>query len=213
MLGRVEGVVLGLIGIALALAIPLYVEYSRRPVLRIRRAGDLNMGDASERSRITHVKVINEPLAGHRARWLLRNDANGCRVTLTFRSLSDNTEMTMAGRWSSTPQPLTPTEGGGLQFDITKLPQSERLDLSADAEGESVAVAIKHDGDHEAFGFTAQSYAPFAPDFRSPGLELPREEYEVHVEARAGEIVATATFHLENEGDHHTGLVLREQSS
>jgi hypothetical protein len=35
----------------------------------------------------------------------------------------------------------------------------------------------------------------------------------VHVEARAGEIVATATFHLENEGDHHTGLVLREQSS
>jgi hypothetical protein len=79
-----EGVILGLVGIALAIAIPLLVEYTRRPALRIERGDDAN----SDPYRIVHVKVINEPLKGLRGQWLLRNDAAGCKLNMTFCSHS-----------------------------------------------------------------------------------------------------------------------------
>jgi hypothetical protein len=57
----VEGAALGIVGILLAIAIPLYVEYSRRPSLSIDRADDVNHEERGWR--IVHIKVVNTPLA------------------------------------------------------------------------------------------------------------------------------------------------------
>ena len=189
-----------------SVAIPLFVEYSRRPSLRIERGDDLNFDTAAGACRIVHVRVINAPLADWRARWLLRNDANGCRVTFTFRSLSDNTEREVPGRWSATPEPLFPTDTGMLGFDATKMPQSYVLDLSPGDAGEALGVALKYDGDHQAYAFSAQSY--LVPGMRHPAYILRDDEYEVWVEARAGEIVARERFRLENAGGQHSVLKL-----
>lgn len=95
-------------------------------------------------------------------------------------------------------------------FDHTKMPDSLRNDLSADVDGEAVAVAIKCKGRDSAFGFTSASYA--FPDFCSPHLELPDEEYLVTVEAFAGGIRKSCRLRLRNAGSTETGLRLERIS-
>jgi hypothetical protein len=101
-----------------------------------------------------------------------------------------------------------PIPGGGFQFDMTKSPQSLRFDLSPDEVGEPLGVAIKYDGDDEAYAFSWQSYAPYGKGFRNPIYLLPDTAYDVNVEAKAGEIAASARFLLTNDGDRRTGLSL-----
>jgi hypothetical protein len=110
------------------------------------------------------------------------------------------------GRWSATAEPLTPLEGGGHHFEVTKMPQSYVLNVSPGDVGEGVGVALKYDGDHDAYAFSAQSY--LVPGMGHPTYLLSDEDYDVLVEARAGEIVARRSFRLENAGDRHTGLKL-----
>jgi hypothetical protein len=219
------GTVLAVIGILLALGVPLFVEWSRRPKLMVERGDDANQRDVDPPWRIVHVKIANLPLRGLLGRWLLRNPATACRVAITFKSTSDGSEVQMAGRWSGSPEPLSlvplpprvpiayakvhPQAGiPDIQwyFDHTKLPETLRTDLSADFDGEVVAVAIKRKGDNSSFGFTSESYA--FPDFCSPELELPDEEYLVTVEAFAGGIRKASQFRLRNTGSAETGLRL-----
>ena len=95
-----------------------------------------------------------------------------------------------------------------MQFDITKSPQSLRFDLPPDDVGEPLGIAIKYEGDHEAYAFSWQSYAPYGQGLRNPIYRLPDTAYEVHVEAKAGEIAKSGRFLLRNEGDRHIGLNL-----
>ena len=198
------GALLGIVGILLAIAIPLHIEYSRRPSLSIDRADDLNWDGGARR--IVHIKVVNAPLTGFKAKWLLRNDATGCRVELIFRSKSDRSEKEVPGRWSGAPEPLAPTPDGRFVFDATKTPQSFTFDVPPGPGGEILGIAIKDDGDTRAFAFSAQSY--LVPGLKHPAYELAHEAYEVRVNAQAGGIKASATFSLENQGDRSTGLRL-----
>jgi hypothetical protein len=79
-----------------------------------------------------------------------------------------------------------------------------RLDLLADRVGQTVAIAIKSDGDQSAYGFTSDSYQ--VPDFRLPAYELPDEEYDVLVRASSGGIEAHTAFTLINSGTSSRGL-------
>ena len=220
------GLILGLAGILLALAVPLLVEYSRRPVLRIELGEDVTERGAEPRWRMVHVRVLNEPLAGWRGRWLLRNAATSCRVTISFESGSSRSRVTMAGRWAASAEPrsliggppevpieyynIDPARAGipriELPFDPTKVPQTLRLDLDADESGEPVPVAIKFGGDNDAYGFTSESYA--YSDARMPELRLAGREYNVDVEARTGAIIARRRFRLRNGGQAETDLQL-----
>jgi hypothetical protein len=222
----VIGIVLGLAGIAVALGIPLFIEWSRRPRLRIQRADDANRRDAEPPWRVVHVKVANEPLRGWRSRCLLRNPATSCRVEVIFKSESDGAETRMPGRWAAGPEPISrvvfpprvdieylpidPSAGVPdvqWHFDPTKLPQSARLDISADSEGEPVPIALKYRGEEQAFGFTGESYA--YDGWRNPNLALPDERYTVTVRASAGGITAKADFRLDNSGDAETHFRLQ----
>src|SRR5262245_24894775 len=106
-LAVMTGTVLAVIGILLALGVPLFVEWSRRPKLMIERGDDANQRDVDPPWRIVHVKIANLPLRGLLGRWLLRNPATACRVAITFKSTSDGREVQMAGRWSGSPEPLS----------------------------------------------------------------------------------------------------------
>jgi hypothetical protein len=220
------GVILGLIGISVAIGIPLGVEWCRRPKLRIDRADDVNQRGAESAWRLVHIKMVNVPLRGLLSRFLLRNPATSCRVTVTFKSRSDGKQIEMSGRWTASPEPrsliggppevpmedykLDPIRAGmpsiGMPFDPTKVPQTLRFDLSADAEGEPIPIAIKFNGDAAAYGFTSESYA--YSDFRKPELVLPDEEYTVTVDARAGGIKQRRKFCLHNAGQLEADLRL-----
>lgn len=194
----------------MALGIPLVIESRKRPRLRIEPADDANATWAHPPFRIVHVKVINEPLGGKLGRWLLRNVATSCKVGVLFESQSSNETVAIPGRWSGTPEPFSffPTNGAiRALFDPTKVPQSLRFDLSPDTEGEVLGIAIKADGDCEAYAFTSESYQ--AQDSRRlPTLRLTDDVYTVTVTAHAGGIAASAVFLLHNRGTAHTGLEL-----
>ena len=108
----------------------------------------------------------------------------------------------MPGRWSATPQPLT-----FGHFDNERVPQSLRFDLSPDEQGETLAVAIKRDGDTNAYGFNSYSYANGA--LCLPHYALPDETYDVEVRAHAGPVEAQGSFVLHNAGQDHRGLQIR----
>jgi hypothetical protein len=211
MLGLIS-VIVAVVGIVVAIGIPLYVEAKKRPVLRIERSEDLNVRDRDPvpAFRIVHIRVINEPLMGRISRWLLRNVATSCKVSITFRSRSDNRELTIPGRWSGAPEPFSRAPVGDRLagfYDPTKVPQTLRFDLSPAPEGEVLGIALKQQGDDEAYAFTSESYA--APDTRRrPEYALRDDTYDVHVTARAGGIEATASFTLHNQDTEICGLRL-----
>jgi hypothetical protein len=194
------GAGLGIVGVVLALAVPAFVEWSRRPCLRIEKADDANSPDPYWR--IVHVRVINEPLSGRLSRVLLRNSAAGCRVSMEFKSKSDGKTVTARGKWSAQPEPLAIIGYGeqvGRVYDPEKIPMGLTLDLSASEDGETVAVAIKHNNDAAAYAYDPEVYAP--GNLRNPEFELADERYEVTVTAQAGEIKsAPRRFLLHNAG-------------
>jgi hypothetical protein len=207
----ITGAGLGLLGVLLALGVPAYVEWSRRPCLRIEAGRDANRDDPLWR--IVHVRVVNEPLQGRLARVLLRNPAAGCRVAMSFVSRSDGTGPAVRGKWSASAEPLAtvPISPGtfGRIFDPEKIPQTLTLDVSPAAEGESIAVAIKHNNDPQAYAFDPEIYA--YGNLRNDKLALPHEAYEVTVTAQAGEIRAEPRrFLLHNEGTAYRDLRLDE---
>jgi hypothetical protein len=201
------GTVLGLIGVLLALSVPLTIERLRRPRLRIERADDVNAEDPDSNFafRLLHIRVVNEPLGRWLTRWLLRNSATGCRVQIRFVSQSDQSVVKMAGRWTATGQPLTHDN----KYDANLVPQTLRFDVPADPAGEQLGIAVKIDGEDDAYGFTSASYG--APGFQLAKLRLPHQAYRVDVEARAGGITATKTFLLDNPDGRCTSFRLRER--
>jgi hypothetical protein len=202
--------VFGFVGIALAIGVPLLIEERRRPRLRIDVAADANRIEPTK-FRIVHVAVRNEPIEGILAKWLLRNPASGCRVEVSIRSESDDLEVQFAGKWSATPEPISYAVGDSLTeyADPQKIPAMLSLDVLASRKGEWVAIAIKHDGEGEAYGYGTDLYFnPESKPLRNAGLALPDTSYLVTVTASAGEISKTAQFRLRNDGDRYTGLSL-----
>ena len=202
------GAVLGLIGIAAAILVPLGIERFKRPVLGIDRSDDLNYTPPGmPPRRMVHIRVRNEPITGWPARLLLRNVATGCRVSVRFTSRSDGVSLHIDGRWSAAPEPLRwETAAGGTVFAAELVPSGFRLDVQPGAD-EVVAVALKDDGDASAFAFGQWSYR--VPDLKlKPWWELPHDEYDVEVVARAGGIEARRSFVLHNAGTTAGGLKL-----
>jgi hypothetical protein len=207
-------VAFGVFSILVGVGLPLFVEASKRPSLVIDRAEDFD--DDRGGFRIVHVRVVNEPLAGFRSRWLIRNSAEGCHVRVQFRSVIDGTTVEVpSARWSSHPEPLTEVFHEGQSeavYDVKKVSGLERFDLAASAEGELLGVAIKYRGDNSAYGYSNRSYEPGREGMRNEQLELSDDEYEMVVVAKAGEIESDPlSLTLSNEGDDRAGLELRAQ--
>jgi hypothetical protein len=206
-------------GAGVAIFVPIFVEYSRRPILEIQRSDDLNIDYRQPEQRIVHIRVVNRALGGWRGKYLLRNSAAGCTVQITFISRSDGSRVSFPGRWSGQPEPwayvslgTVSVSGGavtqvGRVPDDTKIPTTRVIDVSPGPAGQNVGIAIKTEGDAEAYGFASESY--FAPMLSKPEWTLPHNEYDVEVVAEAGGIRSeVARFVLHNTGTTYTGLSL-----
>jgi hypothetical protein len=215
--------IVAFLGAGVAIFVPLFVEYTRRPELVVERADDLNIENRSPNQRLVHIKVINRPLTGWRGRWLLRNVATGCSAHIRFISRSDSSTVELPGRWSANPEPLMlmasiGTSGAvsgatyvasleAMSFDPTKVPQTRVIDVSPGEAGQLVAIALKTQGQAEAYGFASESYG--FSDLQNPNWRLPHTEYVVEVVAEAGGLRSEpARFVLRNQGNDYTGLSL-----
>jgi hypothetical protein len=203
------GAGLGFLAVVLALVVPGYVEWSRRPRLRIEPGSDV---DRERYWRIVHVHVVNEPLGGRLAKYLLRNPATGCQVTMEFAGRSSGSRVTARGKWSARSEPLAIVPAGRVTlkqvFDPERFPQTLTLDVSPSTVGEPVAVAIKHHGFAQAYRFDPEIYV--TGNLRNDAFALPDDVYDVTVTAHAGEIKSEPRrFVLHNAGTDYRGLRLK----
>jgi hypothetical protein len=199
-------------GILVAIGLPLLIEYQKRPLLRIECASDADRASPPPALRIVHIRVVNEPIKGVLGHWLLRNVATGCRVEIDMKTERGEQALPVfGGKWSSKPEPIQYLASGGTiqpAFDPARWPGGLVHDLPPNREGESVALAIKHDGDAKAYAFDPKRIYQDPIGLRDPAAQLSETEYEVTVTAQAGEISAVNCFTLRNEGTQHVGLRL-----
>lgn len=207
-----EGWLIGLGAILIAIAVPLWIEWCKRPELSIQLGDNADRDDP--RWRIVHVRVLNAPIRGRLGgRFLLRNDATGCTGRVELRSRSGGAPIAFEAKWSSTPEPIQTHVIGNRAvefYDPQKLPAALVATVPPTKNGQSIAVAIKHNGDADAYGFGKDLYeAPNPGPLRTPSLALPDAEYDVTVIAEAGQLNCEARFVLMNRGPSHDDLELR----
>jgi hypothetical protein len=128
-------------------------------------------------------------------------------VYVSFTSRGDGTKLEIDGRWSAAPEPLRwEAAVSGTVFAAELVPSGFRVDVQPAAD-EVVAIALKDDGDESAFAFGQWSYQ--VSDLKGkPWWELPHDEYDVEVVARAGGIETRRSFVLHNAGTTARGLRL-----
>jgi len=203
---------MSVVAILLAIAIPLWIEWRKRPTITVRLGTDADRDDP--RWRIVHVRAVNEPLRGRIGKCLLRNDATGCEAHVVLRSRRDGSTVEFPGKWSATPQPIQTLAIGDRPvefYDPQKVPAALTCTVPPTDSGEAIAIAIKHGGSSDAYGFGPDLYAaPHPAPLRTPGLALPDPEYDVTVTVTAGQIEEVGHFVLLNRGDDRDGLELRE---
>ena len=205
------GIILGIVAVIVAVAVPVYVEWKRRPRLLVVHAPELEVwfggdgkADLRPRTQMVHVRVVNEPMIGFPAKWLLTHYAVACEVQMRFLSEGSEFFPSVAGRWSGTPQPIqtdwhvVPFEDGSQQFVSTSgfnqeaVPPTLRYDLPPHPDGQVVAVALKVEAHEDAYAFSSESYAH--PDLEHPSWKLPPGTYIVEIQASAGSEIKSPTL-------------------
>lgn len=188
------------VSVLVAVAVPLAIEYVRRPILRV-EVDDEPVPDAP--LDLVHVWVRNLPMSERRwlarllGRWLTALPADGCSLTIViFRDEDD--VIVFDGKWTSRVEPiathLVPT-GSGVErlhvYDPQKLPGIHEVRLLP-GRGDLVAIAIREPRDApSAYAYWAERiYADAGglPFPEHPDAELPPGIYHVEVRASAGEL-------------------------
>lgn len=196
-----------------ALITPYLLGWVRHPKL------DIGIGDITGEGkswRFLHLRVYNKPL-GPPWRWVERREpATSCHVELSFFRLSNKEPVfgPLLARWSATPEPLRPTVVGDKLLPVvepTLVVAGERYSLDASDEGSAVAVAVKHEGEAEAYAFNGYSY--YYPKWSNPDWQLPNGEYLVRATAISGQESVIREFKLINHGTTFERFRLKSYAS
>lgn len=191
------------VSVVVAVAIPLGIEYIRRPILRVEVDDEPTPDSPLE---IVDVWVRNLPMSdrGRAARflgrWLTALPADGCSLTIViFRDEDDQDDViAFEGKWTSRIEPIathllhTGSEVERLHvYDPQKLPGIHEISLLP-GRGDLVAIAIREPGDApSAYAYWAEriyAAADGRPFPEHPDAELPPGIYHVEVRASAGEL-------------------------
>jgi len=184
----------------LALVTPYLLGWVRRAKLEIGIGQTTGEGRTW---RFLHLTIYNKPL-GRPWRWVERREpASGCHVKLAFIDSETNETkfQPILARWSPTPEPLRITEIGGQLKQVVEpalVVAGERYSLDPTDEGANVAVAVKHEGENEAYAFNGYSY--YYPKWSNPDWKLPQGEYIVRATAISGQESVSREFKLVNRG-------------
>jgi hypothetical protein len=195
------GAAIGLFGILTAIALPLWIEKSKRPSF----AFEVRDATCLEPVKYLHVAIINRPLTGRRGKWLLRNTATGCVASLSYEALpipGEHRPWGVPARWSAKAEPwtLVPINDKIKRVhDDTKLENCFHMDLEPSDHGEVVIAAIKHANDKAAYALSKGSYGKTSDgELRSRDLILRAEQYKLTVIAEAGGLRCSGDFLLHN---------------
>jgi hypothetical protein len=212
---------------SLAIILTLSFEIARKPRLTLVEG---HWHDDPGGFRFTRIRVINQPLPRLLAKAFSRQVASQCYVQLSFSDIGNKQELfenqPILAKWTRSREPMATHL---IQDDSSKWTQVEffdqklvseglRLDLVADAGGEEIDVAVKHEGESDCWAFSGQSYHPkFAEEgaavhgWRNPDWRIPQGEWLVEVVVRSGQVEAKQNFTLFNHGAAKRGLYLRRR--
>ncbi|MBI2171942.1 MAG: hypothetical protein HYU30_08005 [Chloroflexi bacterium] len=135
----------GVIGFVASFLAYLVGERLRRPRLtfQIGEWADGNRGDDSWR--FVHINVLNTARAPWCLAWLAplglppRYAASNCQARVSYL-VGDSEVLALEGRWSTTPEPLTPMPES-FRFDPTKVGAGQRENISY-GEGSQIVVGL-----------------------------------------------------------------------
>lgn len=152
----------------------------------------------------THIYVHNEPMP----RWISwawdRDPALSCHGSISF--IDDKGQdvfgRAMRIRWANNPEPLIqdPDSGIAKGIDWDKMRVGNSWDIPpasiSDKEYGVADVAVRHDGEAEAYGWNNDAYLY---NWRNPNWRLPRGNYTIRIVVRTGGQVSRGTFRLFND--------------
>ena len=147
------------------------------------------------RTRYLHLTVTNSP---RRAPLVSRQTAVNSHGTILFLDESGKRiGNVMPIRWDGAPEAIKPeVVGGKIVYlpDARLLRVSRFIDIPPD-ETESLAVAVRIQGDNEAFGWTSESYFH---QWRHPDFRLPYGRYIAQVALTAGDAIVRTDVPFNN---------------
>ncbi len=192
----------------------LYAKWQEKPRLRVFLADRWMSegGNGNAKWRFVHVAVSN-PGAPWWLRWFTyRQSARNTVLQLRY-SVPGGTgsKFELAGRWSGNPEPyqekMVNSQVQRL-FDPWLVHMGRFKDVVAEGSLEEVAIAVKIQGDDDAFGFTNESYNS-DNYFRLPQYRLTKGSYVVTATAASGDVQSDPVrFVLHNDGPALTDLWL-----
>lgn len=125
------GMLLAILGVVLAITIPIMFEQWKKPDLDILSMDE--KGDGVAQFKFVHIKVVNKP---HKfIRFIERNFANEAKAKIAFFDKNSGTELfTMSCKWSGKPEPVTlihsPQAGTPVYvLDVTKIRDAESINI------------------------------------------------------------------------------------
>jgi len=198
-----------LLGAILSIIITIIVEVQRKPNLHleISEPADADYENhPAKHARWLGVLVMNRPLA-RGFRWLSRNAALESQALISFYHLDGQPVFSgpMIGRWSSSPQPITPISIIGDNLTINQITiaydsvttANARMDIHP-GNAEKVDIAAKFDQDNVCFGWNNEAYFS-KPLWRNPKWRLLTGRYIVKVEIIAAGEKTMSLFRLCND--------------
>ena len=188
---------LNLLLIFIGIVLALWYENLGAPKLKMSGARTTDsIKNNGWRTRFLHVDVKNEP----RKKWwfVTRQTAFSCHGTITFLT-SDYQQIgnPMPIRWDGNPEPLIPEV---IEREIKFLPDfrlmrlSRFIDIPPD-ESEGLAIAVRINGDMNAYGWTDESYLH---NWHHPQYQLLAGEYIARISITTGDSVFKQDFRFTN---------------
>jgi hypothetical protein len=194
-----------ILGAVIAIVVAIWVEYLRRPRLRLLVETppiDTTYSDRpAKHRRGVRLKVCNEPLPIW-AQWMVRAPALQCRGTITFHHLDGQNVFgrSMEARWAGSlePVPIPVVNSEGKQeFQILdpRLNAESRTDVYPGEFG-TLDVAVRLDEDEDCYGWNNESYLSA---WRNPNWTLQHGRYLVSVTISSSGQKCVGLFRLLND--------------
>ncbi len=196
------------IGALITIGIVVFVEYFRKPKLKLTIADPVNASYTNRpanSAKYLGLMVENRPLP-RLIRWLSRNAALHCHGLITFHHLDEQNVFgrSMQTRWSGSPEPvpiyavLRGRAPGRIDiYDPIRLSPEMHRDIYS-GESEKFDVAARFDNDVDCYGWCNDNYFS-NPTWRNPDWKLNPGRYLVKVTVMSSSTKCSGLFRLIND--------------